>query len=80
MSEPSRKEKSAAILPSVEQQVHPAVKALLENVIVPALVKQYLTANAIGGEITESNHEQSHKKPELEKPDGERKIEKAKRH
>jgi hypothetical protein len=79
MSKPSRTEKSEAILPSVEERVAPAVKSLLENVLVPALVKQYLAANPIGGEITESNHERSRKKPKVRTPDVEREMEKAKR-
>jgi hypothetical protein len=40
MSQSTKPQKSALPLRSDEQQVAPAVKAWLDNVIVPALVKQ----------------------------------------
>jgi hypothetical protein len=79
MNKPSRTEKSKAILASVEETVQPPVRALLENGLVPALVKQYLTANAIAGEITGSNHERSRKKQKVRTPDVDGQIKKSKR-
>jgi hypothetical protein len=79
MSKPSRTEKSKAMLPSVEETVQPAVRALLENGLVPALVKQYLTANAPAREITESNHERSRKKQKVRTPEVGGQIKKSKR-
>jgi len=43
-------EKPKVLLPSHGQQIHPAVKAWLDNVIIPALVKQYIAANGVGNE------------------------------
>ena len=43
-------EKSESLLKSDEQQINPAVKAWLDNVIIPALVKQYIAANGVGNE------------------------------
>ena len=44
MSQSANPQKSASPRRSDEEQVPPAVKAWLDNVIVPALVKQWLAA------------------------------------
>jgi hypothetical protein len=48
MSQATKQQKSALPLRSDEKQLAPALKAWLDNVIVPALVEQWLVARTEG--------------------------------
>ena len=54
MSKSTKPQKSALPVPSDEQQVAPAVKAWLDNVLVPALVKQWIAAGPEGHGVNSS--------------------------
>jgi hypothetical protein len=42
---------------SGEEQVNPAVKAWLQNVIVPAMVERYIIENSLGVENIQTSHD-----------------------
>jgi hypothetical protein len=46
--------KSKVPLRSDEHEVNPAVKSWLQNVLIPAMVKRYLEANIVNGNVTSS--------------------------
>lgn len=50
MSQSSNSRESDAPLRSDEGQVNAAVKALLKNVLVPAMVQQYIAARSVADE------------------------------
>jgi hypothetical protein len=54
MSKATKPQKSALPLRSDEKHVAPAVKAWLDNVIVPALVEQWLAARPEGHGVNSS--------------------------